>query len=206
MKRFLYSLALCACILVLSVVVCSCSKQEDVVSMDRPVYDAEHLSEYVRLDAYTNLSVSLETSETSKGEAVWALILERAEVLSYPEDALAYYVEQERQACRHYAKQEDLSYEEALEHLNTSEERILEKAQEMVKADLVYEYIRTDAGIVLTDAEKESLFDRYADRFAEQYGYDLSKVKESMVDLVYESMLYDKTMEYLIVHNTFTVE
>jgi hypothetical protein len=59
---------------------------------------------------------------------------------------------------------------------------------------------------VLTEAEKASLFDRYASAFSEQYGYELSDVKESMVDLVYESMLYDKTMEYLIVHNTFTVE
>ena len=75
----------------------------------------------------------------------------------------------------------------------------------MVKEDLVYEYIRVDADIVLTEQEKTSLFDRYAERFSEQYGYALSDVKDSMAELVYEAMLYDKTIEYLIVHNTFTV-
>ena len=206
MKRFLYSLVLCAWILALSVVMCACKKQEDVAFSERPVYDTERLSEYVRLDSYTDLSVALEQEGASKGDAVWTLILERAEVLFYPEGAVSYYAEQERQACRYYAEKHDLSYEEALERLDTSEEKILEKAEKMVKADLVYEYVREDAGIALTEAEKASLFDRYADRFAEQYGYDLSEVKESMADFVYEAMLYDKTMEYLIKHNTFTVE
>ena len=206
MKRFLYSLVLCAWVLILSVVACSCKKQEDIGSMKRPTYDTERLSEYVRLDSYTHLSVPLNGANASKGDAVWSVILERAEVLIYPEEALAYYAEQDRQACRYYAEQHDLSYEAAMERLNTSEEKILKNAEKMVKADLVYEYIRADAKIVLTEAEKDSLFDRYASAFAEQYGYDVSKVKESMAELVYESMLYDKTMEYLIVHNTFTVE
>ena len=205
MKRFLCLVLLCVWMFTLLIVSCACGKQEEETVLDRPVYDTEHISEYVRLDAYTELSVFLETADSSKSEAIRTLILERAEIVKYPEEALGYYAEQERQACRYYAKQNDLSYETAMEQLGLSEEKIQEKAKSMVKEDLVYEYIRADAGIALTEQEKNALFDRYASAFADQYGYVLSDVKESMAELVYESMLYDKTIEYLIVRNTFTV-
>lgn len=205
MKRCLYSTILFVSILVLLVAACSCEKQEETVHGNRPVYNIEQISDSVRLDAYTDLSIVLEREDSPKGDAIWSVILERAEVLSYPEEAVEYYAEQERQACRYYAKQQDLSYEAAMEQLGLSEQTIEEKAKAMVKEDLVYEYIRADAGIALTENEKSGLFDRYALAFAEQYGYAVSEVKESMADFVYESMLYDKTMEYLIVHNTFTV-
>ena len=205
MKRFWCLVILFVFMFVLLTVACSCKKQEGETSWERPVYDTENISEYVRVDTYTDLSIVLEREDSPKGDAIWSAILERAEVLSYPEEAVDYYAEQERQACRYYAKQQDLSYEAAMEQLGLSEQTMEEKAKAMVKEDLVYEYIREDAGIALTENEKSGLFDRYALAFAEQYGYAVSKVKESMADFVYESMLYDKTMEYLIVHNTFTV-
>jgi hypothetical protein len=205
MKRFLYAVALCAWILVLLAVVCSCEKQDEIVPSSRPDYDVAHISDYIQLDAYTDLSVTLTHSDDPKGEAVWAFILERVEVLEYPEAAVDYYAEQERQACRYYAKKHNLSYEDAMKRLGVSEEQIQMNAERLVKEDLTYEYIRKDAGIVLTENEKSTLFDRYAEAFAEQYGYDISEVRKSMAELVYESMLHDKTMEYLIVHNTFSV-
>ena len=98
------------------------------MSLERPVYDTENISEYVRVGAYTDCSVSLEHADASKGEAIRSLLLAQAEVLQYPEDAVNYYAEQEKQACRHYAKQNDLSYEDAMEALGLSEEKIQKKS------------------------------------------------------------------------------
>ena len=47
------------------------------------------------------------------------------------------------------------------------------------------------------DAEKA------AQKIAADYGYTEDYVAENLTDLIYETMLYDKTMEYLIVNNTF---
>jgi hypothetical protein len=116
-----------------------------------------------------------------------------------------YYARQEREAVSYYAKQKGLTDEEAMAELGLTEDGILENARAMVKSDLVYEYIRKDAAIELTDKEKRDLFDRYVGRIAAQQGYDEDDVRENMEALVFDAMLYDKTMEYLILHNTFTV-
>ena len=47
------------------------------------------------------------------------------------------------------------------------------------------------------------MFDRYANQYAESYGYEVDYVAEHLSHLVHDSMLYDKTMEYLILHNRF---
>ena len=183
-----------------------CSKEDEPDVNARVDYDSIKPSDYIRLDGYTDMSLTLYGTEASKSETVWAAVMSRAEVLSYPEEQVAYYTEQSRATYRYYAKQNDWSYEETLEKLGTSEEEILSQAKEMVKGDLVYRYIVEDADIALTEEEKISLLDRYAKHYVEQYGYPLDYVKENMRDLIYDSMLYDKTMEYLIVHNMFTVE
>ncbi len=170
--------------------------------MERPVYDEGLPSRVVRLTSYEGLEIPLAEGE-SKSEAVWREILSRAEILSYPEEAVSYYAEQSRETYRYYAEKNDWSYEDALERLGTSEEAILADAREMVKGDLVYRYIVEKAGISLTEAEVERLFDRYAEKFAEDYGKEIDEVKDGMADLIRESMLYDKTMEYLILRNRF---
>lgn len=90
-----------------------------------------------------------------------------------------------------------------MDKLGVSEESIRTEARDMVKGDLVYRYIVADAGIVLTEEEKATLFERYARQYAESYGYEVGYVTEKLSHLVYDSMLYDKTMEYLMLHNHF---
>ena len=51
------------------------------------------------------------------------------------------------------------------------------------------------------ETEKEAHFDRYVDKFVSDWGYDRDRVTRELSELVYESMLYDKTTEYLIVNN-----
>jgi len=203
MKKFLFRTALVlllAAVLVLSLPAC---QKDGETAKDGVVYDEERLSEYIAPFAYTGLTVELSSADALKSEAVWHLILSRAEVLSYPEDAVNYYAEQRRDTYRYYAEKNDWSYEQALEFFGVSEEAILAEAREMVKGDLVYRYIVKEAKIVLSDGEKSAQLDRYVKKYAEDYGYSEEYVRENMKDLIYDSMLYDKTMEYLIVNNTF---
>ena len=95
------------------------------------------------------------------------------------------------------------SYEKTLEFFKVSEETILAEAREIVKGDLAFRYIVKDASISLSEEEKAAQLDRYAQKFAEDYGYTKEYVLEHQKELIYDAMLYDKTMEYLIVNNTF---
>ena len=194
---------LCATLLLL-LGLCSCGeKTEEAKPSGGVSYDDARLSEYIAPFAYEGLEIELSSADALKSEAVWELILSRAEVISYPEDAVEYYAEQLRDTYRYYADENDWSYEQALEFFGRSEESILSEAREMVKGDLVYRYIVKDAGISLTEEDKSAQIGRYVAKFAEDYGYTEDYVREEMLDLVYDSMLYDKTMEHLIVKNTF---
>ena len=185
----------------------SCRKEDEepteLTAMDYSTI--EDYSVYVSLAGYTDLEISLSSETDPKGERVWKTVLDRAEILRYPEQQVNYYVEQTLATYRYYAEQNGWSLEETMERLGVSEESIHAQAKEMVKGDLVYRYIVADVGITLTQEEKVSLFDRYARQYAESYGYDVKYVTERLSDLVYDSMLYDKTMEYLILHNRFVV-
>ena len=180
----------------------SCQKESEP-SQEGVSYDEARLDEYIKPFAYTDLTVSLSSADALKSEAVWEVLLRSAEVISYPEDAVEYYAEQRRDTYRYYAEKNDWSYEQALEFFGASEESILAEAREMVKGDLVYRYIVKDAGITLSEDEKAAQLDRYVQKFSEDYGYSEDYVTEKMTDLIYDAMLYDKTMEYLIVKNTF---
>ncbi|MBQ9087108.1 MAG: hypothetical protein IJY47_08000 [Clostridia bacterium] len=187
---------------------CSCQKDEpeEEAVLTAIDYDVvEDWSEYVLLSQYTGLEICLQQEADSKSEQVWKTVLGQAEILHYPEEQVSYYAAQTRATYRYYAQQNGWSLEETMEKLGVTEESILAEARDMVKGDLVYRYIVADAGIALTEEEKASLFDRYARQYAETYGYELSYVTASLSELVYDSMLYDKTMEYLIVNNTFVV-
>ena len=203
MKKILFRtaliLALCATLL-LALPACGKDKETEKGGI---TYDEERLGEYIAPFSYTGLTVELSSADALKSEAVWELILERAEILSYPEDAVDYYAEQRRDTYRYYAEKNDWSYEQALEFFGVSEEDITKEAKEMVKGDLVYRYIVKDAEITLSEKEKSEQLDRYAEKYAEDYGHTKEYVIENMTDLIYDSMLYDKTMEYLIVNNTF---
>ena len=62
-----------------------------------------------------------------------------------------------------------------------------------------------DAGIEVTEKDKERLFDRYVEKFVADYGYDRAYVENEMRELIFDTMLYDKTMEYLTLNNTVIV-
>lgn len=168
-------------------------------------YENVTVSAHLRLGAYTGLTIACGEGE-SRGEAAWRAVLSGCEILSYPEEAVAYYVAQSEARCRYYAESHDVSYEEAMAALSLTEEGIRAEAEAMVAADLAYRAVRDDADIALTDEDKTAHFDRYVDKYVSDWGYDRDYVVKNLSELVYDSMLYDKTTEYLIVHNTFAEE
>ena len=189
MKMRLWQIVLVSLALILCLGSCA-EKKDEAEGAEWAEYDLRRLEEYVTLDAYVGLTVSLSSPDESKGEAVFRAVTERAQILSYPQEQLDYYAAQERAKYR-YLEQE------------VSEETVLAEAKRLVREDLVYRYILKDTGMALTEDEKAELYDRYVAQYVERYGYSEEYVRESMEELVLESMLYDKTMEYLILNNTF---
>ncbi len=164
-------------------------------------YSKEELRQYIQLEQYIGLTIELSEDPLLAGEEMWEYIVKQGTVLKYPEDHVAYYIAQTQAKYRYYARQNEWEYEETLAYFNTSETAIAEEARQMVKEDLVFWYIVKDAEITLTEDEKQSLFERYVNKFSEDYGYSRDYVTENMTELIYETMLYDKTLEYLMLQN-----
>ena len=186
-----------------------CNKQEneappqfeEVSGGGLPDYDTEHLGEYVKPFEYTGLTVYYGMGETAR-EKLWGVISESAEIVSYPTPQVEYYAEQERAKYRYYASRDGVGYNELLAAMGVTEESIAQKAKALVKDDLILAYIVKDANISVTDEEKTRLYDKYVERFAELYGYDKTYVSQKLSKQIYDAMLYDKTMEYLLKNNT----
>ncbi len=204
MKKRYICIGLLLMLLLTAVFLISCRSEKNNVGEETMPPYGETASELVRLDAYTELSVERANESVPKSEAIWQEILRKAEITAYPEAQVSYYVRQIQGRYRHYAEQKDMKYEELLATLSVTEESILTEAREMVKGDLVYRYIAKDAKIVLTEEEKSKHFPRYQAKFAADYGYTEAYIAEHMTEEIYDAMLYDKTMEYLVLNNTCT--
>ena len=184
----------------------SCSKKKEEEGKPErldfmKLSDAE-LAECGILGKYTGLDVTL--GQKTKGEAVWAAVIESFKFGNIPQQQTEHYVEQEKSRYSYYAQKAGLSYEEMLSELGISESDIRADAIAMVKQDIVYEAVRRDAKIELSDAEKQEHFDKYVKKYVADYGYTEKYVKENLSDLVYSSMLYDKTTEFLITKNNIS--
>ncbi len=183
--------------------VMGCRKKQSDKPTDTLSYEGISVTDCVRLGAYEGLAVTM-GEHADKAEAVWAAVRNGSEILQYPEEAVAYYVAQEEARCRYYAKENGVDENEAMAALGTSREQMETDAKALVADDLIVLAVQADAGIVLTEDEKARLFDKYADKYVADFGYDREYVKENLSNLIYESMLYDKTTEYLILKNTFS--
>ena len=172
-------------------------KKSDALS-----YEDILVTDHVRLGAYEGLTISL-TETSDKGTAIWETILANSEILSYPEEAVAYYVAQAEERYHYYAEKNGVSVKEAMEAVGMDEEAMTQEAKALVAMDLIVLAVQKDAKIALTEDEKARLFDKYAEKYVQDFGYDLEYVKENLSDFIYNSMLYDKTTEYLILKNTF---
>jgi FKBP-type peptidyl-prolyl cis-trans isomerase (trigger factor) len=177
----------------------SSCKKEDVISVSE--MSLEELEKSVSLCDYKGLELSL--GAQTKEEALLTYIDENSNIKKYPSGSVEYYSNQLKSQYRYYADQADMKYEEMLDKLGEDNVTINAEAKRLVKKDLIFELIRKKESIVLTEAEKTQFFDRYVKKYAESYKYSEEYVRGELSELVYDSMLYDKTVEFLIINNSF---
>ena len=161
----------------------------------------EELEKCVLLCDYKDLKFTLD--DESKEQVLISHIVANSSIRKYPKGTVKYYVEQRQKQYRYYAEQEGMKYEELLDKLGEDNITINAEAKRIVKKDMIFELIRKREGITLSDDEKSAFFDRYVKKYAEQYEFSEEYVREELSDFVYDSMLYDKTVEFLIIHNSF---
>jgi len=174
-------------------------------------YSSLELSEYVKLCDYKGQAFDISDTDGSRKameEAVKEHIFEKSEIKKYPDEPIEYYAEQEKSLYKYLAKGDAEQYEALVEEAGMSEEKFIALAKKYVAEDMIFYAITEAEGISVSDTEKAELFDKYAAEYAELYDgkYSVEYVKENMSELIYDSMLYDKTMEFLIESNEFVSE
>ena len=165
-----------------------------------PDYSEKNIEELVKLGEYKNMIV--QAGNSTPNVTLWHKIIENAEIIKYPEDAMEYYKELSTRGYSNLAKDGKMSYDELLAALGITEADIIAEAEEYVKSDLVKLAIIRAEGLELTDDEKARLFDKYVKKFVTSYGYTEEHVKENLTDEIYDTMQYDKMMEFLMLNNT----
>lgn len=191
-------LSLIIAVLLCSISLASCNKQDDVKISEMTL---EELEECVSIGEYKNAEISL--GNKTKEEALISYLDKNSSVKRYPKSEVNYYFEQLKEQYRYYADQAGIRYEAMLDELGEDNVTMKANARQLVKNDLIFELIRKKEGITLTEDEKNAFFDRYVKKYAESYKYSEEYVRAELTELVYDSMLYDKTVEFLIIHNSF---
>lgn len=218
--------SVCSLLLALSMLICISACDEETVQGEatsgdtEPVteteaqteaftelnYDGIDFSEYVLEVRYKELDVALKKADDSKEEALWEAIIATARIESYPEEKVDYFFRQTKDAYMYLVNGNEEDYLLLLKNRGTDENKMREEARSLVKKDLIYYYIVEAEGITVTDKEKAELFEKYVEKYVSAYGYNREYVKENMTEMIYDSMLYDKTMEFLIKENNFSVD
>ena len=169
-------------------------------------YSTIDLSEYVSLCQYKDLTLDISDTDGSREDmenAVKKHIFEKSDIKKYPEPPLKYYFEQEKNFYLYLAKGDEDQYNALLVEAGVTEQDFSDIAKKYVAEDLVFYAVTEAESISLSDDEKTALFDKYVDEYVNTYGYNEKYVKKNMTDLIYDSMLYDKTIEFLIENNNF---
>ena len=182
----------------------SCKKNgenESVEPVDFAAMSDDELKSYAELGEYKLMT--LKQGSSSKGEVVWTAVKKNATVKDYPEQQVSYYVSQIKAQYAYYAEEAGISYKEMLREVGATDESIRSEAESMAADDVIYELVRRDADITLREDEKSKFFEKYVEKYVEDYGYSREYVVENMTDEIYDSMLYDKTTEFLIAYNYF---
>ncbi len=187
-----------ACVFSLTFLLFSCAEPEKIAPVDISEFSLSELEEFVEIAEYKNVSIPL--GKKSKEEAISDYLTANSKLNKLPEDAVKYYNAQLQEEYKYYAEQSGREYGELLSELGLDEEALLKEAKDLVYKDIIFAIIQKRE-IPLTDSDKEKYFDRYVTKYAERYGYFEEHVRENLKEEVYQTMLYDKTMEYLIINN-----
>ena len=182
------------------------TKSDVVVIGENSFYSTLDLSEHVVLCEYKDQTFDISDTDGSREDmeaAITKHIYEKSEIKKYPDEPLEYYFEQEKSFYTYLAKGDAEQYDALLSEAGVSEEDLRELARKYVAEDLVFYAITEAEGISVSDAEKSELLDKYIKKYVDTYGYAEEYVRENMTELIYDSMLFDKTIEFLIENNRF---
>lgn len=205
-KTLRFTALLLAFLLTVTVFFVGCDKngdsKKDSEKLTPPTYSEDNIESFVKLGEYKNMTINVREVTSPVDVALWDKIVANAEVLVYPEDALVYYKSQIERSYSFLAENGDMSYDELLSSLGVTEEDILVEAKEYIKSDLVKIALVKAESLHLSDDEKKRLFDKYSDKFVTTYGYTHEYIRENLEDEIYDTMQYDKMMEFLMLNNT----
>lgn len=220
LKKYVSAL-LCAALAVSALLLASCknnkpsgeesteTKLDVSVIGENSVYSTIDLSEYVSLCQYKELTLDISNTNGDREDmekAIREYVFENSEIKKYPDAPLAYYFEQEKSFYMYLAKGDVDQYNALLAEAGVSEEDFHTLAKKYVTEDLILYAITNAENISVSSTEKQDLFDKYVTTYVNTYGYTEQYVKENMTELIYDSMLYDKTMEFLIENNSFVTK
>ncbi len=183
-----------------------CKKEEDAEkdkdTLVPPTYSEENIESFIKLGQYKDITINAKEETSPIDVALWNKVVANAEVIVYPEDAITYYKGQIEKSYEFLASNGDMSYDELLLSLRVTNEDILNEAKEYIKSDLVKIALVKAEGLHLSDEEKSRLFDKYVEKFTTTYSYTEEHVREKLADEIYDTMQYDKMMEFLMLNNT----
>lgn len=216
-KKYLCSLL---CLVLAVATLASCNRRREIDSEstsadqisvigENSFYTTLDVEDYVTLCDYKGLTLDISGAADDREameKAISAYLYENSQIKKYPEEPIEYYIEQEKSFYMYLAKGDTDQYAALLAEAGVSEDDFNSLARKYVAEDLIFYAITKAEGISVSDAQKEELFDKYVKEYVDNYGYTEEYVKESLSKLIYDSMLYDKTMELLIELNTFVSE
>ncbi len=137
---------------------------------------------------------SQKTARENAISAVWAQVLENAEVISYPQQQLDYYYAAQKSQCEYYASAYGMTLESVMQILGYTEESFTEGAKTYTKEDLVFYGIAQVEGITVSDEE-------YAEglaKYAAEAGATGEELEEYYGELyIEECLLWDKLLEMI---------
>ena len=213
-KKYLCSLL---CLVLVMAALASCDGKatgedstdtEEAISVigENSFYATLDIEDYVTLCDYKGLTLDISGTDGSREameKAISEYLYENSRIEKYPEEPVRYYIEQEKSFYMYLANGDEEQYAALLAEAGVSEEDFDSLAKKYVAKDLILCAITKAEGISVSDAQRAELFDKYVKEYVDSYGYTEEYVKENLTELIYDSMLYDKTMELLIESNTF---
>lgn len=170
-----------------------------------PVLDNDFVSKYTEgkyttVDAFNTYyrgvleAELLKTAEDEAHTTLWKSIVGAAEVLEYPEQQVAYYMQMQKSQYEYYAQSYSMTYESVLAYMSVTEESMTESAREMTKEDLVFYSIVKAEGFEVSDEE----YNAGAAKYAAEAGATVAALEEYYgKDYIIDCLLWDETLGQL---------
>lgn len=141
-----------------------------------------------------------ESARQAMKSSAWQTAVANSEVKAYPEKEIEDYTNELNDYYHQYAQTYGMEFEDVLETMDMTEAEFDEQAKKyaeaMVGDELVLYSIIKAEDIALTKKE----YEKGAQEYMELYGYETLEDLENAYtkEIVYESILWDKTLDFLL--------